>query len=140
MSPLFISKKRAVLAFLMEISTEPNHAPSIRAKATRLAPESIIAIFILRPNCNDFVLAACIASFLAAGIGCNSNGSTDSVTTDSSTNTTSTDTKATDTTSTMAAAPTKDTSMEADRTFLMEAASGGLMEVELGKYASTTAA
>jgi len=37
MSPLFISKKRAVRAFLIEMSMLPSQAPSIRQKALRVA-------------------------------------------------------------------------------------------------------
>lgn len=33
-------KKRAVFAFLMAISTEPSHAPSMRAKVSKFAPAS----------------------------------------------------------------------------------------------------
>ena len=46
-SPEFMSKYRAVLAFFIAISTDPNHAPSILTKATRFAPASTTAIFIL---------------------------------------------------------------------------------------------
>jgi hypothetical protein len=41
-----MSKKRAVRAFLMEISMLPSQAPSIRAKALRLPPASTTAMFI----------------------------------------------------------------------------------------------
>jgi len=39
-SPVFISKKRAVFAFLMAMSMLPSQAPSIRKNALRLAPAS----------------------------------------------------------------------------------------------------
>ena len=47
MLPVGMSKKRAVLAFLIAMSPEPSHAPSIRMKALRLPPASTTAMFIL---------------------------------------------------------------------------------------------
>ena len=46
MSPVFMSKKRAVRAFLMEMSMLPSQAPSMRAKALRFPPASTTAMFI----------------------------------------------------------------------------------------------
>ena len=47
-------------ATFIEISMEPNHAPSMRAKATKLAPASTTAIFIFNSFSADFDLAAAI--------------------------------------------------------------------------------
>ena len=46
MSPVFMSKNRAVRAFLIEISILPNHAPSIRPNAFKFPPASTTATFI----------------------------------------------------------------------------------------------
>lgn len=94
------------------------------------------------------VIPVCLAAFLAFGTGCNSNqgsdSTSDSATTETSTTATTTDTNA-DTnananTNMSATNSSADTGMTADRDFIMEAASGGLMEVELGRTASTAAA
>lgn len=79
-----------------------------------------------------------LMAFLAFAVGCGNSQSSDTIKSDSSSTSTTT---STDTTSSMAAAPTatKDTSMAADREFLMEAASGGMMEVQLGKLAQANA-
>ncbi|WP_026260008.1 DUF4142 domain-containing protein [Segetibacter koreensis] len=87
------------------------------------------------------MIPVCFASFLAFGTACNSNkggeNTTDSTTTTSTTgSTTMTDTG----TNTTANAATADTSMANDSKFVLDAASGGLMEVELGKIAATNAA
>ena len=51
-SPVFMSKKRAVRALRMAMSIEPSQAPSMRANAFRLAPASTTAMFILAPICS----------------------------------------------------------------------------------------
>lgn len=85
-----------------------------------------------------------LAAFLAFGSGCNSNNGSDSSSADSvqSTKSTSSSTMTTDTsannTNNMGTAA--DTGMAADQGFIMDAASGGLMEVELGKTTSANAA
>lgn len=81
-----------------------------------------------------------LLAFLAFGIGCGSNQSSEKTSSDSST-TSTTINSSTDTSSAMAAdtASKKDTSMAADRDFVTEAASGGLMEVTLGKLAQVNA-
>jgi putative membrane protein len=74
----------------------------------------------------------CLTVILAIGVGCNSG--TDSTTTsDSASVTTTTDSSVTMQTT------DRDTSMAHDREFAMKAASGGLMEVALGKLAATNA-
>lgn len=83
-----------------------------------------------------------LAAFLAFGSGCNSNNGSDSSSADSvqsatSSSTMTTDTSANNTNNTGTAA---DTGMAADQGFIMYAASGGLMEVELGKTTSANAA
>jgi hypothetical protein len=40
-----MSKAREVQALLIEMSTDPSHAPSMRAWATRLPPASTTAMF-----------------------------------------------------------------------------------------------
>ena len=62
-----MSKKRALRAFLMAMSIEPSHAPSIRAKALRLPPASTTAMFILAPISFDFSRA----TFTVARACCN---------------------------------------------------------------------
>ncbi len=86
-------------------------------------------------------LPVCLMAFLAFGTGCGSNQSSDSTaSTDSSTSTMSTDKKAdTSSATSSSTTSTRDTSMADDRKFVTEAASGGLMEVELGKIAQTNA-
>lgn len=92
-----------------------------------------------------------LAAFLAFGSGCNSNkgsdsSSTDSVqsatsstmTTDSNTNT-NTNTGAGATGAAGTGTASADTGMAADKAFVLDAASGGLMEVELGKMTSANA-
>ncbi len=87
------------------------------------------------------VIPVSLAAFLALGTGCNSNQGSDSATSDSVTTTTDNSTTATTTdTNSMANTSSADTSMAGDRDFIMDAASGGMMEVELGKMASTSAA
>lgn len=92
-----------------------------------------------------------LAAFLAFGSGCNSNKGSDSSSADSVQSTTSGSTMTTDSntnnnTNTGAgaaaagtAAASADTGMAADKAFVMDAASGGLMEVELGKMTSVNA-
>ncbi len=58
MSPVFMSKKRAVLAFLTLMSIEPSRAASKRAKAFRFAPASTMAKFIFVPISAALALAA----------------------------------------------------------------------------------
>jgi putative membrane protein len=83
-----------------------------------------------------------LVAFLAFAIGCGDGQSSKTTSSDSSTTMTS---KSTDTSTGALSTDTTtgahaDTSMAADREFVMEAASGGLMEVTLGKLASTNAA
>jgi len=78
-----------------------------------------------------------VLAFMAFSIGCG-NGSNDTTSTDSSTVTTTTTDTSMSSPSAMSA--TTDTSMADDRDFVMEAASGGLMEVTLGNLAKTNAA
>lgn len=93
------------------------------------------------------VIPICIASFLSLG-ACNNNkgadNNSDSATTGSSTTNADSTTARMDTNTnkntTANSTSSGDTSMSKDRDFLTEAASGGLMEVELGKIASTNAA
>lgn len=88
------------------------------------------------------VIPVCLAAFLAlASCGGNEGSDTTSesaTTTENSTTATTTDTNANSNMS--ANNSSADTGMAADRDFIMEAASGGLMEVELGETASTAAA
>lgn len=100
-------------------------------------------------------IPVCLAAFLAFGSGCNSNSGSDSTSTDSVQSTTSgsamtTDSNSTNNTNTGAGAAaagaaaagtaaSADTGMAADKAFIMDAASGGLMEVELGKTTSVNA-
>ncbi len=87
------------------------------------------------------VIPVSLAVFLALGTGCNSNQGSDSATSDSVTTTTDNSTTATTTdTNSMGNTSSADISMAGDRDFIMDAASGGMMEVELGKMASTSAA
>lgn len=82
-----------------------------------------------------------LGAFLAFAVGCgggqSSTSTSDSTTVTSQTTDTSMD--ATSTAGTTIGSGT-DTSMADDRDFVMEAASGGLMEVTLGKLAQTNAA
>lgn len=81
-----------------------------------------------------------LLAFLAFGIGCGSNQSSENTTSDSSTTINkSTDTSSTASSMTAGTSSKKDTSMSADRDFVMEAAGGGLMEVTLGKLAQVNA-
>ena len=74
-------------------------------------------------------IVACVLGFLSFAVACgNNNADTSSTTSDSSK--TAMDQPVTEVT---------DTSMSADRDFLMEAANGGMMEVEAGKLAATNA-
>ena len=82
-------------------------------------------------------LPVCLAAFLALGIGCGSNQSSDTTSITDTTKTTTTESTATMTDTSTANA--KDTSMAGDKNFVMEAASGGMMEVELGKIAQSNA-
>lgn len=89
------------------------------------------------------VIPVCLAAFLA-GASCGGNQGSDTAsesatTTENSTTATTTDTNA-NSTNMSASNSSADTGMAADRDFIMEAASGGLMEVELGRTASTAAA
>ncbi len=96
------------------------------------------------------VIPVGLAAFLALGTSCNSNSGTDTANSDSATTSTNTTTNSStaatgDTNSNMSAntganSSSGDTSMSADKSFVMDAASGGLMEVELGKMATTSAA
>jgi putative membrane protein len=81
------------------------------------------------------IIPVCLAAILGIGVGCNGNESTESTTatSDSVGATTTNDRSATTQTT------DRDTSMADDREFAMEAASGGLMEVALGKLAETNA-
>lgn len=95
------------------------------------------------------VFPVCIATFLALSVGCNSNQGSDSANSDSVTSTSTTSTTTTTDTSTnnnasgagtdSSNAMSANTNAAADGDFMMEAASGGLMEVELGRTASTAA-
>lgn len=76
----------------------------------------------------------CIAASLALATACNSGQSSDTNSSDSSA---TSSTMATDDTSSGMSMGNSDTSKADDRDFVMEAASGGLMEVELGKLAQT---
>lgn len=92
-------------------------------------------------------IPVCLAAFLAFGSGCNSNSGSDTTATDSTQ--TTTDNSATNSTTATTDANTnmnanttsKDSGMgmDADKTFVLDAASGGMMEVELGKMAATNA-
>lgn len=93
------------------------------------------------------LIPVCLAAFLTFGTSCNSNQNSDSAGADSvdaadnsTANSTATDTNSNTNTMADASASSADTSMAADKDFIMEAASGGLMEVELGRTASTNAA
>src|SRR6202044_3548341 len=59
---LSILKNAAVFAFFLAMSMDPNHAPSMRTKATIFAPPSTIIMFISVSNCFAFSLAALIAA------------------------------------------------------------------------------
>lgn len=78
-------------------------------------------------------IPVCLAAFLALGAGCNSNQGSDS-------NSDSTTTMADTNTNMNANTTSADTSMTDDRKFVLDAASGGMMEVELGRMATTNAA
>lgn len=100
-------------------------------------------------------IPVCLAAILAFG-GCSGNQGSGSAASDSTTTTTTTESgsansstaAATDTNNAASAgaasaagtSSSADTSMGADQAFIMDAASGGLMEVTLGKTASTVAA
>lgn len=88
------------------------------------------------------MIPVCLAVFFALGTGCNSNNGSDSTSTSDSVTATENSTSATttDTNANMSANNSADTSMAPDQAFIMEAASGGLMEVELGTTASANAA
>jgi hypothetical protein len=57
-----------VFAFLVEMSIEPGHAPSIRANAIRLAPASTIQMFMNKPNSLAFAFAALMAVSACANV------------------------------------------------------------------------
>ncbi len=83
-----------------------------------------------------------IMAFLAFAVGCGGSQTSETKSGDTSTAMTST-TTGSDTSSAMTSAGTtssKDTSMKDDREFLTDAASGGLMEVTLGKMAQLNTA
>ena len=89
-------------------------------------------------------IAACFATFLAFG-SCGGNQGSDTTSTDTKASDSSASNSAnattTDTTSARMSANTasKDTGTSGDQPFVLDAASGGLMEVELGKIAATNA-
>lgn len=95
-------------------------------------------------------IPVCFAAFLAFGSGCNNNAGSDSATADSAQTSTSSTTEMTDTATNNTAgaaaagagtaASSADTSMAGDKAFITDAASGGLMEVELGKATAVNAA
>lgn len=87
------------------------------------------------------VAPLCLAALLTLG-ACNSNSEsgTNSDSTTNSTTATTTDTSVNNNASSDTGALSANTSNAPDGDFMLEAASGGLMEVELGKYASTNAA
>jgi putative membrane protein len=82
-------------------------------------------------------MSFCLAAFLTLG-ACNSNSESD--TNSDSTTATTTDTSGNNNTGSDTSAVSANKSNAPDGDFILEAASGGLMEVELGKYASTNAA
>lgn len=88
-------------------------------------------------------IPVCFATLLALGSACNSNQGSNTAAADSSQNVQSSATNSTTATDTNASAATNtasaDTSGGADKTFVLDAASGGLMEVELGKMAVANA-
>jgi len=93
-------------------------------------------------------IPACFAAIMAIGTACNSNAgsdtaaaASDSVQSTMESGATAATGAMTDSASAMSSnTSSADTSMGADQTFVLEAASGGLMEVELGKIAATNAA
>lgn len=97
------------------------------------------------------LIPVCLAAFLAIGSGCNSGTGSDSTTTTDSVQTSTnssassstgmSDTgSANNTAGAAMASSSADTSMEADKAFMLDAASGGLMEVQLGKMTTANAA
>jgi putative membrane protein len=84
-------------------------------------------------------IPVCLAAFLALG-GCNSNQGSDTNGDSTGTTATTTDTNTNSNASNDSNAMSANTSNAPDGDFILEAASGGLMEVELGRYASTNAA
>lgn len=85
------------------------------------------------------ILSFSLIAFLAFSMGCGGNQNSDTTSTTSDTVKKMDQTTDTSTTASTVSA-TKDTSMSADRDFLMDAGSGGLMEVQLGKLAQVNAA
>ena len=81
----------------------------------------------------------CLAAFLALG-ACNSNEGTDTNSDSTGTTATTTDTNRNNNASNDTNAISANTNNAPDGDFILEAANGGLMEVELGRYASTNAA
>jgi putative membrane protein len=84
-----------------------------------------------------------LMAFLAFATGCGGGTNTDTTTSSDSSTTMSNTTDTTigaSSSNTSAMGSHSDTSMADDRKFVMEAASGGLMEVALGKIAATNAA
>src|SRR4028119_1524790 len=84
-------------------------------------------------------IPVCLAAFLALG-GCNSNQGSDTNGDSTGTTATTADTNTNSNASNDSNAMSANTSNAPDGDFILEAASGGLMEVELGRYASTNAA
>lgn len=83
-----------------------------------------------------------LGALLAFAIGCGGNQTSETTTTDSATTVSGLNTDTSidaSSTSSGTIGSGKDTSMAEDREFIMEAASGGLMEVALGKIAQTNA-
>lgn len=88
------------------------------------------------------ILPLSLVASLTFAVGCGGADSTETTNSDSTTTiskTTDTSTDASSSNSQVIGSGT-DTSMAEDREFVMEAASGGLMEVALGKLAATNAA
>jgi putative membrane protein len=98
----------------------------------------LIITILKQLKMKKIIMPVCLMALLTFGAGCGGNENADSTSTDSSTSTT-TDIKS-DSPDATASSSGSDTSMTADREFVMEAASGGLMEVELGKIAASNAA
>ena len=88
----------------------------------------------------NLAIPFCLAASLTMG-ACNSNqGSSDTNGDSTGTTATTTDTNRNNNASNDTSAISANTNNAPDGDFILEAASGGLMEVELGRYASTNAA